>query len=281
MKSIAPEGSHPAVQAVINQAQHLVKAVNDALAASKHARAAKTKVSKLETAKAQLVTLKGLVGTHSYLSLPSLEQTEQRICDLERDYVQAGYYAPPKPKVMRKDITRVDPHLMTDVCDGLVFHATLQLRTPLRVLLRHGEEYRGKGMPPRIARVGWEGIWLPNPMTWEQLGIVGKSDWPESDAASDIGPIKASEYLPFLLAVHGIEEADESLVVREAQLVAELKLPKWASIVARLGGSGTVLGRGIPARRRRKPAKAVSAEDVRLNAIDPEKRAECPDAPKG
>ncbi len=45
------------------------------------------------------------------------------------------------------------PSWMADVSKGFEFCATLQLRTPLRVLLRHGELYlKNDGLQPQIAR---------------------------------------------------------------------------------------------------------------------------------
>ena len=59
------------------------------------------------------------------------------------------------------------PSWMLDVSLGFQFCATLQLRTPLRVLLRHGELYlRNDGGQPHIAHEPWEGIWLPKTKTF-------------------------------------------------------------------------------------------------------------------
>jgi hypothetical protein len=52
--------------------------------------------------------------------------------------------------------------------------------------------------------------------------------------ASDIGHISATggSYLKFLIAVHQLVEADESIEVRVAALIGELERPAWAEIVA-------------------------------------------------
>jgi hypothetical protein len=75
------------------------------------------------------------------------------------------------------------------------FYATLQLRTPLRVLSRHGELHRERfSPPPTVTQAEGEGIWLPG---IEGLGPPGF----ESIFASDVGYVKERAYLPFLLAI--------------------------------------------------------------------------------
>lgn len=62
-----------------------------------------------------------------------------------------------------------------------VFCATMQLRTPLRILLRHGEECPPGVEPPAIADEAWHGIWVPV--------IEGMALW--GQMASEIGYIPA------------------------------------------------------------------------------------------
>lgn len=59
----------------------------------------------------------------------------------------------------------------TDIMAGYTFCATMQLRTPLRVLLRHGEKHQGPKEPPVIAREQWKGIWIPVSKSWAELGF--------------------------------------------------------------------------------------------------------------
>ncbi len=95
-----------------------------------------------------------------------------------------------------------------DVIDGLQFCATLHLRTPLTVLRHHGEKFAG---PPSAAPkygTSADGIWSYKTKSWAHLGI-DMSELPESQHATDIGPLKASEYLPFLIEFREIVESDE------------------------------------------------------------------------
>ena len=61
------------------------------------------------------------------------------------------------------------PSWIADDYRGFKFSATLQLRTPLRVLFRHDELYlKNDGRQPQIAREPWEGIWLPVTKRFEE-----------------------------------------------------------------------------------------------------------------
>ncbi len=89
-----------------------------------------------------------------------------------------------------------------DILDGLQFVATLQLRTPLSVLRHHGELF--KGPYSRAPKYGTDadGIWVPK-VSFAEFGL---SDPPESEVASHLGPMRPSEYVPFLVAFREIVE---------------------------------------------------------------------------
>jgi len=111
-----------------------------------------------------------------------------------------------------------DPN--ADVIKGYEFCATLQLRTPLRVLRHHGEvqQWSENGLPT-YAHFLWEGIWQPITYSWEELaGAHGNRaaaraadssyDYAFDEMASEIGPIPSDggTYLAFLKAFRGIVE---------------------------------------------------------------------------
>jgi len=131
-----------------------------------------------------------------------------------------------------------------DVIKGYEFCATLQLRTPLRVLQHHGEvqQWSENGLPT-YAHSLWEGIWLPVTKTWAELAgpnaklpptkasddqafdnifrkkLIQHGFTPEEAAtvlpdamASDIGPIprNGGTYLGFLKAFRCIVESTAS-----------------------------------------------------------------------
>lgn len=104
----------------------------------------------------------------------------------------------------------------------------MQLRTPLRVLLRHGELFSDlPNEPPQIARAMWEGIWTTHGPSFRELGI--ELDEPESLMASSIGliPSDGGDYLKFLIAVREIAESANSIGDRVAALAHEVIRPQW------------------------------------------------------
>lgn len=105
-----------------------------------------------------------------------------------------------------------------DVIKGMEFCATMQLRTPLRVLLRHGEIHSNINTePPKIAKEMWEGLWIHQIMTWREMGI-NIDEMSESTIASDIGQVNEENYLPFLLAFRNIVELSEPIDSRIKKL---------------------------------------------------------------
>lgn len=148
------------------------------------------------------------------------------------------------------------PSWMADVSRGYEFSATLQLRTPLRVLLRHGQLYlKNDGHQPQIAREPWEGIWLPALKTWEETAY-GPGSTPDSIAfcrrldagfaagrkeASHIGPIRVDEYLPFLIAIRKIVELNDSIEDRIDKLRKMLSVCDWQEFLSRHGGTEKIV----------------------------------------
>jgi hypothetical protein len=115
----------------------------------------------------------------------------------------------------------------SDIISGLQFCATMQLSTPLRVLLRHGELFSDlPNEPPQISRAMWEGIWTAHGPSFRELGI--ELDEPPSLIASSIGliPGDGGDYLKFLIAVREIVESANSIGDRMAALVHEVIRPQ-------------------------------------------------------
>jgi hypothetical protein len=125
---------------------------------------------------------------------------------------------------------------MDDIITGLRFSATLQLRTPLRVLRWHGHIHEGRNSPPpAVIRESWEGVWLPKTKTFRELG-VDLLELPPGHMASDIGPIPVDGggYLRFLIAVRKIVEGGEPVASRVEALQAFLGLPEWSPFIEKL-----------------------------------------------
>ena len=159
--------------------------------------------------------------------------------------------AQPKPKIIttiEKSQNNINKHWRAndDIIKGLEFIATLQLRTPLRVLLRHGEIHTDINTePPKIIKEMWEGAWVEKTKTYRELGLA-VDEIPEGAVASDIGPILRSDYLPFLIALRKIVELDEPIENRISKLREMPILGEWKTYVEKHGDIETISGRFFP-----------------------------------
>jgi hypothetical protein len=108
---------------------------------------------------------------------------------------------------------------------GMEFCATFQVRTPLRILGRHGQVLPlGAALPDDFEP--WMGIWVPKPKSAGQRPYEG-------EIASPAGPVTAAVYLPFLIAVReAVEDAVGGIAGRMARLQAVCALPQFARFVA-------------------------------------------------
>lgn len=132
-----------------------------------------------------------------------------------------------------------------DLIKGMQFFATMQLRTPLRVLKRHGEIHSDSNTdPPKIAKELWEGIWVPHLRTWRELGL--NVDEAKSTMASTIGQIQPSDYLPFLISVRMIVESYETIDSRISQMRDNLITGSLKAYVVKHGGIDKIIDEFFP-----------------------------------
>ena len=138
-------------------------------------------------------------------------------------------------------------HENQDVISGLQFSATMQLRTPLRVLKRHGEIHSDiNTKPPKIEHEMWEGIWIPKAKnTWRELGL-DIDEFKESTVATDIGPITVTQYLPFLISVREIIENNESIDSRINVMRTKPMTGSWKTYVDKHGGLDKIINQFFP-----------------------------------
>jgi hypothetical protein len=126
-----------------------------------------------------------------------------------------------------------------DLISGIEFIATMQIRTPLRVLLRHGELHSNiDSEPPKIAKEEWEGIWVPKLKMFQEMSA--------GTHASDVGPILVDDYLPFLITVRKIVESNDSIENRIKMLSEYPMVGGWKTYVEKHGGIDTIIGRIFP-----------------------------------
>jgi hypothetical protein len=132
--------------------------------------------------------------------------------------------------------------------DAQEFRASLQLRTPRRVLLRHGEAHVDPDRPPPpIATEPWHGRWIRR-----RDGDMRPTDGERPPhlferVATEVGRVEPRHYLPFLLAVRSVVEADGAAGARRKALALELELQAWPGFVVKLGGVNEILDRFFPA----------------------------------
>jgi hypothetical protein len=121
---------------------------------------------------------------------------------------------------------------------GLIQHfkfcATMQLRTPLRILQHHSDTHWDRSIaPPKIVTKSWQGIWVPC------TRLSGLFEC-EATMASEIGqtPVSGGDFLRFLLTTREAVEMCDKGKHAAGLAVATNKL--WASIVEKLGGAESV-----------------------------------------
>lgn len=138
-------------------------------------------------------------------------------------WFRGGWKKPVQPGVgtrAREDVFAGLDSQLNELVGGYVFCATMQLRTPLRVLRRHGELHRDlSAPPPRIADEPWEGTWIP---------LLPQQDTLFGQMASEVGPIPVDggRYLKFLLAVRSVVEAEGAAGERRARMELLLGEPR-------------------------------------------------------
>jgi hypothetical protein len=168
-----------------------------------------------------------------------------------------------------------------DVISGLEFIATLQLRTPLRVLLRHGEIHTNiNTAPPQIIKELWEGIWTAKTKTYRELG-VDIDEVTGLTCASDIGqiPRDGGEYLKFLIAIRKIVELDEPIENRIDKLREMQMVDDWKAYIEKHGGIEKIIRYFFPKFIDTIPSLNQSTEDelCKLDLDTPNRIAAAPD----
>lgn len=134
--------------------------------------------------------------------------------------------------------------------NALEFHATFQLRTPKRILERNDTTIPLTDKPPSDFEP-WMGVWFPVDTGPNILAEMAPEAWAEMEAnrtvASDAGPVKPAEYLPFLIAFRTIvEDGSATIPERMAKIETLFQQAEWAGFVAALQGAERVSGWFFP-----------------------------------
>lgn len=232
---------------IVRQAHRYRDLINESIDLCLKSNNPETKITRLELAKGKLAELKVIVSAHSYINLQQIEETEDIIKKLEKEYVEKKYYT-------GIDLAPYVPHSTkalgisddSSIIKGYRFSATMNLRTPAHILRMHGKSVLKNDPLLDVPIRRDQGIWLP-----ETFPIfIGDKEikFPSSTMASEIGPIPADggKYLDFLLCVRSIAESEESIDDRIDRMRKEIGSTYWQDIVIRTSGLERVIGRLFP-----------------------------------
>jgi hypothetical protein len=137
-------------------------------------------------------------------------------------------------EIVESENNHIVPEQLNDIYIGIEFVATLQIRTPLRILTRDGEIYSGNDdKQPDIAIEGWEGIWIPKLKPQYKMALNETST---TMCSSDIGYVYKKEYLEFLIDLRKIIELNDTIDNRIVALNEHYLSDKWKNYIDKHNG---------------------------------------------
>lgn len=179
---------------IAGSAQRMVDIINESLKIANESVNPETKVSRLGVAKQRLKDLKELATEYPFITITALGEVESGIARLSEEFEG------------RKTIGWSElAEQSADILEGVRFMATMQIRTPLSILKHHGELFEGSIEDAPSYGSRQDGIWFYS--VKPSLRIPGIGD----TTASDIGPISATDYLPFLIDFRTIVEGEQTV----------------------------------------------------------------------
>jgi hypothetical protein len=193
------------MQYIAETAQRMNDIINESLQIAKSTKNSETKASRVRVARQKLNELIDYCNKFTFIKIDKLHEVDTNIREFEAEIINEGH----SDYIIKLQNDKTY-HNNQELIKGMVFYATLQVRTPLSVLIHHGEGFHGP--PSKVPRYGTEadGYWSYDLTPWRELGI-DIDEMPESESASDVGPVKANEYLPFLIEFRKIVESQESV----------------------------------------------------------------------
>ena len=227
---------------VLQCAENILRIINESLIIADESKVLKTKISRLELAKYQMIELQSLSKVHQEIRIninPNHQSNIEKIESQINEMSFGGIEEMPAPP-------NYSGSWNSQVAAGVTFIATMQLRTPLRILQNHGVLH--KVMPADILiKELWEGVWTVKVKTFKELGI----NIPEPSTgtmASQIGqiPSDGGEFLQFLITVRKIAETINPIAERIGKLKELASVERWSDFIKRLGGMGAIEGRLFP-----------------------------------
>lgn len=192
------------IKLIAGAAQRFVEIINESLQIAKQTKNIETKISRVRLARQKLNDLIEYVNKYPFIKIEKLHEVDLNIKEFEAEI--ENHIKPTFNSQNTDDIFYRNGNLVK----GLIFQAYPYLETPLSILIHHGERFLGP--PSKVPRYGSGeyGGWSPLLITWRELGI-DIDEFPEGTVASKFGPVKASEYIPFLIEFRKIIEGKGSI----------------------------------------------------------------------
>jgi hypothetical protein len=146
-----------------------------------------------------------------------------------------------------------------DILAGWLLSVTMQRRTPLAWLRRHGEFHEGSDPPAEVVPMQ-HACWVPVTRSWRSLGIE-MDEIPETTMASEVGqiPVNGGDFLPFLIEYRMIVEDGGGTLTDLAS-----RYPEYRDLL-------------FPPSRQRRAAKRRPAPELSISILNYEPMPGCPD----
>jgi hypothetical protein len=228
-------------QVIADSAQRMADIVTESLSIARTTHNSSTRESRIKSARETMLKLRAMEAKYPFLKLSQFLDVEREIAELEK--ASSPSTAAESVQMHNNRMGALLENKDNNAIKGLVYHATLQLRTPLKVLLMDGERLN-EGVPP-TADEAWHGIWLPEIKSWKEIGI-DLEEIPESKESSDIGLVKHDEYLPFLIDIRKAIESGGSIQDKIGRLKDVLRIKQYAKFVRAHQGHGPIIDNFFP-----------------------------------
>lgn len=198
------------IQCIAETAKRMTDIINESLQIAKSTKNSETKASRVRVARQKLNELIDYSNKFTFIKIEKLHEVDANIREFEAEIGNRDNSLIKLPNDALYYENR-------NVIKGLIFRVTLQIRTPLSVLIHQGEYFHGP--PSKAPQYGTEadGYWSYELTTWRELGI-DMDEMSETRGAADVGPVKASEYLPFLIEFRQIVESQETVDKKIAEI---------------------------------------------------------------
>lgn len=229
LKHVAKPPSQPpaskasnSIRQVEARAVRLGEIIRDSLVIVQNTKSLETRVSRLAVAEKSMAELSKLLHEH--------DMTMQGSVD----------------RILSQEIEKFRAKL-----NEYEFRASLELKTPLHILLANGKKtYSPQETPPKAPPEQWMGHWINNSLfkqfpTWREIGF-DIDERPLDAGWTDIGPVDRERYIDFLINIRSCCEQEIGISARINGLYAIEKSDKYSEFFFKHGGVESVIDELFP-----------------------------------